>query len=124
MPQHILLHQRGVGIGVAIPAEVSAGIIGADVCSQQAGTFPASLVLPPWRVEVAAQRLFVQRDCHTSAAIRAIALQIIALRSGTKRHTGVICYLDHLLTQLHFILMCQRPERGKVSLDFLIQVDE
>lgn len=47
----VFLHQPGIGVRVAVFAEMSAGIVCADIDTEQAGTLPVSLIcLSFWHI--------------------------------------------------------------------------
>jgi hypothetical protein len=88
--QHLLRRR----IGIAVSAQVSAGIISTDIAGQVAGTgFPG---IGPFRHDQPlADRLFIIRDLHAASAVRPIGCQLIAFRTGTYDHTMLSCDLDH-----------------------------
>ena len=120
---HILRYSHTAGVGVAVKAAMAAGVVGADVCRQAAGTLPAGRLLRG-QPQGAVQRGLKGLLRHAAAAIGTIAGKRGALGTGAYCHAVFFADLNKSLSQRFALRVRDAFYLRKIPPNLLVKVDK
>ena len=123
MHTHILRYSHTAGVGVAVKAAVTAGIVGTDIRRKTAGTLPAGRLLRG-QPQGTVQRGLKGFLRHAAAAIGTIAGKRGALGAGAYRHTVFSADLNKSLSQRFALRVRDAFYLRKIPPNLLVKVDK
>ncbi len=116
-------HLFSFRVGVAVSAEVSAGIVRPYVAGEITGTFrPGTFSFR--RQKAASDGLFIIPDPHTAAAVGSIGGKLISFRAGFERHAVGLGGGSEGLPQGQPLLSCDFPRFRKIPPDLGEEIDK
>ena len=117
MHLHILFHKNRIRIGIAVSAQMAAGIVSSYVSSQQTRACIIPLILTSLRNSKSLMKRFlVHLYCHAPGAIRPTGRKGVALGTGADRHAIGAADLHQRLAQGQLLLRRHGPDPGEVAL--------
>ena len=123
MPAPVFADGRSVRICIAIPAQMAAGVIGANISAQVAGTLPPGR-RPARHYQPAVNGLLIHAYRHASAAVRSELRQLIAFRTGTDGHAVPFSNLHKGFAQREPLVSGNSPRFREVAPRLFIQVNK
>ncbi len=123
MKPHIPSDIFMIVISVAVSAKMTTGIICANVCTENAGTFcPLRFLFR--HDKVAANRRFKGLLCHTATAVYSVGGKLHTFRTGFYGDAVPPANLRKGLAYGDTLLLCDRPSLRKIALDLFVDVNE
>ena len=123
MKEHVPPDGFRICVRIAVTAEVSAGIIRADVIRKKTGAFSAGSFFL-WKLQFFMDGLLKDPCSHAAAAVCAIGGQFRSFRAGPKNHTVRICHADHLPAQGQPFFLRNGPALRKIPEHFSVQIQK
>ena len=123
MQRSVFSHCLCACIRVAIPAQMGAGVILADVTGQKAAALAARRLVARG-IELFSQRCFIDFHCHAAGAVDPKLLQFLSLGAGFKPHAMFPCNTRHFPSQEQTLLCRHLTRLRKIAAHLLVQVDK